>query len=152
MTKSEVPPTAASPASPPSGGAASSWVRRARRTIIRGTLLLLLVAVAGLALWTIGALTYTYSQGERAGYLQKFSRRGWICKTWEGELALVNLPGAMPEVFNFSVRDEKAVAQLQAALGKRVVLYYDQHVGVPTNCFGETEYFITGVKEIGPVP
>ena len=91
-------------------------------------------------------LHISYSEGERAGYLQKFSSRGWVCKTWEGEILLTSMPGAIPEKFEFSVRDDAIAKQLTAATGKRVVLSYDQHKGVPSQCFGETEYYITQVQ------
>jgi hypothetical protein len=96
------------------------------------------------------ALSWSYSTGERAGYMQKLSSKGWICKTWEGEQSLVSLPGATPEKFLFTVRDDAVVAQLNAAMGKRVLLNYEQHKGLPTSCFGETEYFVTGMKEVAP--
>lgn len=92
------------------------------------------------------ALNFSFSQGERAGYLQKFSKKGWVCKTWEGEMLLTSMPGAIPEKFQFSVRDDGIARQLTAATGQRVVLSYSQHRGVPTSCFGETEYFIDQVK------
>jgi len=119
-----------------------------KRSAIKIVLLALVVIVGGAALWTWGTLSYDYSDGERAGYVQKFSRKGWICKTWEGELALVNLPGAMPEIFHFTVRDAATAKRIQATVGKRVALTYEQHIGVPTSCFGDTEYFITDVKPI----
>ena len=96
------------------------------------------------------ALSWSYSTGERAGYLQKLSSKGWICKTWEGEQSLVSLPGATPEKFLFTVRSPEVVAQLKAAMGKRVTLNYEQHKGLPSSCFGETEYFVTGMKEVAP--
>jgi len=111
-------------------------------------LLLVVLVIAGPVLWTWATLSYDYSDGERAGYVQKLSRKGWICKTWEGELALVNLPGAMPEIFHFSVRDDDVAKRLQDAVGKRVALTYEQHIGVPTSCFGETEYFIVNVRVV----
>ncbi|MES2259587.1 MAG: hypothetical protein V4724_13745 [Pseudomonadota bacterium] len=92
------------------------------------------------------ALHVSYSEGERAGYLQKFSKRGWVCKTWEGEILLSSMPGAIPEKFEFSVRDEEVARQLMAATGKRVLLSYAQHKGIPTACFGETEYYIERVQ------
>lgn len=91
-------------------------------------------------------LHVSYSDGERAGYLQKFSSRGWVCKTWEGEILLTSMPGAIPEKFEFSVRDDAVAQQLMAATGKRVILSYAQHKGVPSQCFGETEYYITKVQ------
>lgn len=93
------------------------------------------------AAYTWMALSFSYSEGERAGHLQKFSKRGWVCKTWEGELLLTALPGTIPEKFQFSVRDEAVARQLQAAAGKHIVVTYSQHKGVPTDCFGETEYY-----------
>jgi hypothetical protein len=98
------------------------------------------------AAYTWVMLHVSYSDGERAGYLQKFSSRGWICKTWEGEILLTSMPGAIPEKFEFSVREEDVARQLMAATGKRVVLTYAQHKGVPSQCFGETEYYITKVQ------
>jgi hypothetical protein len=113
-------------------------------------LLLLLIAAAVLfVLYALLALHFNYSEGERAGYVQKFSRKGWLCKTWEGELAMVNLPGAMPEIFRFSVRDDAVAAQVNASLGRRVRLHYEQHKGIPTACFGETEYFVTAAEPVG---
>ena len=108
------------------------------------------VPVALLALYTWFVVSWTYSTGERAGYVQKFSKKGWICKTWEGELAMANLPGAMPEIFYFTVRDDAAAAGINQAMGERVTLHYRQHVGLPTTCFGETEYFVDDVKRVEP--
>jgi len=106
------------------------------------------IAALGLGGWTWLTLNYDYSDGERAGYVQKFSRKGWVCKTWEGELALVNLPGAMPEIFRFTVRDDLIAKTIQEAVGKRVALTYEQHIGIPTNCFGDTQYFVVDMKVI----
>ena len=106
------------------------------------------MAVLGFGGWTWFSLTYNYSDGERAGYVQKLSRKGWICKTWEGELALVNLPGAMPEIFHFSVRDDAVAKRIQQSVGKRVALSYEQHIGIPTTCFGDTEYFVVNIQVV----
>lgn len=119
-----------------------------KAVLIRKLVLLLIVLLAGGALWTAFSLYYDYSDGERAGYVQKFSRKGWICKTWEGELALVNLPGAMPEIFHFTVRDTTVARRIQAAVGKRVALTYEQHIGIPTTCFGDTQYFVVDVRVV----
>ena len=94
------------------------------------------------AAYTWLVLTWSYSEGQRAGFVQKFSHKGWICKTWEGELLLTTLPGVVPEKFEFTVRDEAVAEQLNANMGKRVVLTYSQHMGVPGACFGDTEYFV----------
>jgi hypothetical protein len=110
---------------------------------------IIVIPAAGLALWTLIALSYSYSSGERVGYLQKFSEKGWLCKTYEGELAMVNLPGQVANTFQFSVRDDNVAALINKAQGQRVALAYEQHKGVPTSCFGETEYFVKGVKVLG---
>jgi hypothetical protein len=106
---------------------------------------LVAAAVALFAAYTWVTLHMSYSDGERAGFLQKFSRKGWICKTWEGEILLSSMPGAIPERFEFSVRDDAVAKQLMEATGKRVKLSYAQHKGVPSACFGETEYFVEQV-------
>lgn len=106
---------------------------------------LVVVAMLAFAAYTWTMLNVSYSEGERAGYLQKFSRVGWFCKTWEGEILLTSMPGAIPEKFFFSTREEAVAKQLSAAIGQRVVLGYAQHRGVPTQCFGESEYFVTKV-------
>lgn len=109
---------------------------------------LLIVAAVGFAGWTWITLHYTYSRGERAGYVQKISNKGWLCKTWEGELAMVNLPGAMPQIFTFSVRESAIARQIEQSAGQRVSLSYEYHPGVPTSCFGDTNYFIVKVTPI----
>lgn len=106
---------------------------------------LIVAAVLILWVWAMVTLNFSYSEGERAGFLQKFSKRGWICKTWEGEILLTSMPGAIPEKFEFSVRDDAIAAQLSSAMGKRVTLSYAQHKGVPTQCFGESEYYVEKV-------
>ena len=116
---------------------------------VMGTFMGLLVAVVVLfALYTMATLKWSYSAGERAGYMQKLSSKGFVCKTWEGELQLVAVPGSTPEKFLFSVRDDAVAQRINATMGKRVALTYEQHIGVPTSCFGETEYFVTDVKEV----
>ena len=98
------------------------------------------------------ALAFTYSTGDRIGYVQKLSRKGWVCKTWEGELQISNLPGSAPVLFYFTVRDDSIAAAIQGAEGKQVALTFDQHPGIPLSCFGDTEYFVTGVRAINPQP
>ena len=125
-----------------------SWKRRHWRKITG--LLIVLIPVAIFALWAGITLGYAYSKGDRAGYTQKISKRGWICKTWEGELAQANLPGSMPQIFKFSVRSDSVAKLIQENLGKRVSLTYEEHRGVPTRCFGETDYYITNVHKLEP--
>ena len=108
--------------------------------------LLTLLMLAGAWLWL--TLHWNYSEGERAGYVQKLSKKGWVCKSWEGEIAMVSMPGAIPEKFDFSVRDEAVAQKINLLAGKRVVLMYRQHKFIPSSCFGETEYFVTDVREV----
>ena len=128
------PATSPSPAMPVSQGPPARRRRRSRWPWL--LLAVLVLAGAGFALYVWATLAYSYSSGERAGYVQKFSHKGWLCKTWEGELAMVNLPGAMPEIFRFTVRDGAVAARLDQTMGQRVALHYEQHRGVPSSCFG----------------
>ena len=111
-------------------------------------LAVLVMAALAFAAYIVIAFAWSYSEGERAGFMQKLSSKGWVCKTWEGELSLIAIPGAAPEKFFFTVRDAAVAAQIEAAMGKRVTLHYEQHKGLPTSCFGETDYFVTSVKEV----
>jgi hypothetical protein len=108
---------------------------------------LVVLPIAIIALYTWSTLAYVYSSGERVGYVQKFSRKGIVCKTWEGELTVVTQPGIPPSTFDFTVRDDSVARAINTVLGKRVALSYTQHKGVPTSCFGDTEYYVTGVKD-----
>lgn len=119
--------------------------KRHRRGLIV-LLIVLLVPALVFGAWSWITLNYSYSRGERAGYVQKFSQKGWLCKTWEGELAMVNLPGTMTEIFLFSVRNDSIANLLEKNVGKRVSVSYEQHRGVPGSCFAETEYYITNVR------
>ena len=109
---------------------------------------IVLVPVLTLVIYTWLALTWSYATGERAGYIQKVSKKGWICKTWEGEMALVTMPGTVAEKFYFTVRNEALAQKINNLVGKRLAVSYEQHKGLPTSCFGETEYFATEVKVI----
>jgi hypothetical protein len=120
----------------------------ARRKLATVLVAIVLLPVLGFALWVALTLNYTYSRGDRAGLLQKFSERGWICKTWEGELVLSAVPGSAPEKFIFSVRSDSIANEVNKLNGRRVILYYEQHKGIPSSCFGDTEYFVTGVKQM----
>jgi len=119
-------------------------------------MLRLLAALVVLAALVAGyfavVLSWSYSSGERAGWVQKFSHKGWLCKTWEGELALVSLPGSSVEKFYFTVRDDAVAAQVTREMGKRVSVHYEEKVGLPTSCFGETRHFVTGVIEASDIP
>jgi hypothetical protein len=124
-------------------------VRKIRNKALIALLILVLVPLVVIVLWIWIALGYTYAMGERAGYIQKISKKGWLCKTWEGELAMANLPGTMPQIFTFTVRSDSIAHVIEQNAGKQVSLTYQQHRGVPTSCFGETEYFVIGVHKTG---
>ena len=139
----DIPDTSTTPAAPVP-------VKKKHRKVFIALLVLLLIPAVIVTLWIWVSLGYTYSSGERAGYVQKISKKGWMCKTWEGELAMANLPGTMPQIFAFTIRNDSIAKVIQQNAGKQVSLTYDQHKGVPTSCFGETEYFITGVHRTAP--
>ena len=124
-------------------------VRPPRRWRLRALgIFVILLPLLVYAAWAAITLHWTYSNGERAGYVQKFSRKGWLCKTWEGEIAMVNIPGAAQERFAFTVRDDSVAHAINRLMGSRVAITYEEHRGVPGRCFGETGYFVTGVKPL----
>lgn len=112
----------------------------------------LIVLAVLAAAWIWAALSWSYSEGERAGWVQKLSKKGWMCKTWEGELSLVSLPGSTAEKFFFTVHDEAVAADITRHIGKRVALHYEEKVGLPSTCFGETRHFITKVTLTEDIP
>ena len=126
----------------------ASWRRRHWRKIT--VLLVMLIPILLFAGWAWVTTTLHYSAGDRAGWAQKLSEKGWVCKTWEGELAIGNVPGSMPEIFKFTVRSDSLARIITNNLGKRVSLHYEEHRGVPTSCFGETQYYITNVRVLEP--
>jgi hypothetical protein len=126
----------------------ASWARRHWRVIT--LLLVILIPLLVIGGWVGFALGFTYSKGDRAGYVQKISKRGWLCKTWEGELAMANLPGSMPQIFTFTVRNDSLAQVIENNLGKQVSVTYEEHKGVPTSCFGETNYWVTNVRVVKP--
>lgn len=99
-----------------------------------------------LASYLTVAFNWTYSDGSRAGYIQKFSRKGWVCKTHEGELAMTTVPGVAPLLWGFTVWDDRIADDLSRAMGKRVILHYKEYRYLPTTCFGETTYFVDRVE------
>ena len=119
---------------------------------LRVLLMIVLVALLLFVAWVWLSLQWSYSKGERAGYVQKLSEKGWVCKTWEGEIAMVTMPGAIPDKFEFTVRDDAVAQKINLLAGKRVVLIYRQHKFIPSSCFGETEYFIEDVREVNDMP
>ena len=112
------------------------------------TILLIVAVTALFAGYVAIVLNWSYSKGERIGYVQKFSEKGWLCKTQEGELQMLPVPGAIPEKFLFSVRNKAVISKINSSLGKKVSLYYEQHVGIPTTCYGESEYFAVDAKAL----
>jgi len=114
-----------------------AWLLRPRFLLV-----ILFVAVAALMI----AFNYSYSDGNRAGYIQKFSNKGWFCKTHEGELAMTTVPGTAPVLWEFTVWDNKVANQLSQVMGKRVVLHYKEFRYLPTTCFGDTPYFVDRVE------
>lgn len=140
------PPASPTPTPVPPGRSR----RRSFRAYLWGGLASAILLVV---LYTMLMLWWSYSEGDRAGVLQKFSKRGWICKTYEGELAMYVVGGVAPQIWNFSARDGAVVEQLHAAVGQQVRLRYAEHRGLPTSCFGETDYFVVGVEVVGaPAP
>lgn len=113
---------------------------------IKWVLMFLIIPIGLFALYTWAVLSWSYSSGERAGYVQKLSQKGFICKTYEGELILVSMPGTQAEKFYFTVKDPEIAKRINETVGKRVRLTYEQHVGVPSSCFGETPYYVNDVK------
>jgi hypothetical protein len=118
-----------------------------KRLVLPLVVIALLVAAYFWAAWH-----WSFSTGERAGWVQKLSNKGWVCKTWEGELALVSLPGSTAEKFMFTVHDDAVAMQISKHIGKRVALHYEEKVGLPTSCFGETRHFVTGVSLSEEIP
>lgn len=117
-----------------------------KKKFVKITLLLIVTIVVLCIGYLKIVFMWSYSKGERIGYVQKFSEKGWLCKTWEGELQMLPVPGAIPEKFLFSVRDKAVISKINSSLGKKVSLNYEQHKGIPTNCFGESEYYAVDAK------
>jgi hypothetical protein len=120
--------------------------------MIKYVFLPLVVIALLVAAWLWAAWTWSYSSGERAGWVQKLSNKGWVCKTWEGELSLVSLPGSTAEKFYFTVHDDAVAKDIARLIGKRVALHYEEKVGLPTRCFGDTRHFVTGVTLTEEIP
>ena len=122
--------------------------RPRRRWAVKILSVVVAVPILVMGAWLAITMNWVYSKGERAGFIQKFSEKGWVCKTWEGEIAMVNMPGAAQERFSFTVRDDSLAREITRLMGSRVTLDYEQHRGVPSSCFGETQYYVTGVKAV----
>jgi hypothetical protein len=120
--------------------------RKRRHWGIIAFLVLIVLPGTLFALYTWSTIAFVYARGERAGFVQKFSQKGWVCQTWEGEMALNSLPGTVPQLFQFTVRNDSVAQIIKKDIGKRLALTYEQHRGVPTSCFGDTEYFVVGAR------
>jgi hypothetical protein len=115
--------------------------------------LVVIVLVAALATaWFWFALSWNYSTGERAGWVQKLSKKGWICKTWEGEMAMVTMPGTAQEKFLFTVRSDEVAREINKVMGKRISVHYEEKVGLPTTCFGETRHYVVSAVAVDEIP
>jgi hypothetical protein len=112
----------------------------------------LLVGGVLLAAYIWLMLHWSYSTGERAGWVQKLSKKGFLCKTWEGEMAMVSLPGSIPEKFAFTAWDDQVAGHINQVMGKRVSLHYEDHIWLPSSCFGDTSHFVTEVRVIDETP
>jgi len=118
------------------------------KKLLKYASLFLLIPIGLFILYIWAALSWTYSSGERAGYVQKLSQKGWVCKTYEGELILVSMPGTQAEKFFFTVRNKTVAEKINKTVGQRVRLLYEEHKGLPTSCFGDTAYFVTDVQPL----
>jgi hypothetical protein len=121
--------------------------KQGKKWAIRVVVGALALAVVGSTLYTVFTLNFSYSKGERVGFVQKLSKRGWVCKTWEGDLAMVNMAGQQAQMFSFTVPKEEVAKQIESYAGHRVMLEYEEHKGIPSSCFGDTQYYVVGVKE-----
>ena len=139
-----VPDTSENPVEAPRKG------RSVRKWLILIAALVIALPALAMFLWSVIALKWSYSEGHRAGYVQKFSKKGWVCKTWEGDLSMINIPGAAPERWMFTVRNDSLAQVINGYMGRQVSLQYEEHPGVPTSCFGETRYYVTGVSLVAP--
>ena len=112
----------------------------------------ILIAVSGIWFWW--KFYYTYSDGNRTGLLQKFSHKGNIFKTYEGELVMSSIvaTGNQPiasEKFFFSVADATLGEKMKEYEGKRVILVYQQKNGtLPWR--GDSEYIVDSVRLVEP--
>lgn len=119
-----------------------------RKKAFKIAVLLIAAVVVLCAAYLMIVLNWSYSKGDRVGYIQKLSEKGWLCKTWEGELQMLPVPGALPEKFLFSVRDKALIGKINSSIGKKISLTYEQHKGIPTTCFGESEYFAVDSRKL----
>lgn len=115
------------------------------RAISIGIICIILLVVGKSFFPTFGE----YSEGDRTGDVSKFTQKGWMFKTWEGELVLGGLKTdsegkAITNLFEFSVADQSVIDTLNANPGANVTLHYTEYFNV--NIYeGSTDYLVTGV-------
>lgn len=117
--------------------------------LVSALVVVIALPIIVITVWTAFSLNFYYSEGTRAGFLQKISKRGWVCKTWEGEIQLTAIPGSAPQMFEFTTRSDSLAAILTQYAGQQVSLNYREHKGIPTSCFGDTRYYVIGVQKVG---
>ena len=83
----------------------------------------------------------TYSEGERSGELVKFSKKGLVCKTWEGQMNTGGVSNGAANTWEFTVEDEGVAKILQNKLGQKIDVNYKQEV-MTGPCRSETNYFV----------
>ena len=132
-------PPSEQPAPPPRR---RGWSRKTRFVLVS----ILLLPVILFVIYTMAAMSWSYSNGWRSGIVQKFSRKGYVCKTWEGELAMTTVPGVAPTIWLFSVRDDSVAQQISQAIGNRIDMHYEEKRGIPTDCFGSTDYWVDSIR------
>ncbi|MCX6199749.1 MAG: 6-phosphogluconate dehydrogenase [Bacteroidetes bacterium] len=126
----------------------SSGASGVLKKILVGIVFLLLLALV----ITFLVFNFTYSEGSRAGVLMKFSKRGYVFKTYEGELntgGVGNIANTaqVNQVWYFSVKDNGFADTLHLYEGKKVILFYQQKIKhLPWQ--GETDYFVNKVQEV----
>lgn len=136
------------PPAPPDETDTEGGTRRTKRWAKKAVVWIVLGVALLFSLWAAITLNYSYESGERIGFVRTLSKEGWICKTWEGELASAQPLDTVPELFSFTVRSDSIARVIQRTIGERVALHYERHLGLPGRCFGETEYFITRVRTV----
>ncbi len=103
-------------------------------------------------LFIYGKYFYTFSDGYRAGLLQKFSHKGNLFKTYEGEMILSSVTANQnvaiaSEKFFFSVTDKSLTSQFDTLQGQMVIVHYEQKHGA-LFWHGESQYIVDSIKKL----
>ncbi len=94
---------------------------------------ILIIIVCG-GLFTYWRFYYSFGEGNKAGLLIQFMKKGYVFKTYEGEIIQAGLK-SYPSVpvatkdFTFSVADPAVADSLMGYEGKEVVLHYTEYFG-----------------------